>query len=180
LRKVDIVKEVTLAKRGDREAFVRLVKHVENSLYNTARSIVKKEEDVADALQETILKAFKSLSSLREPNFFKTWIFRILINECRSILAKRSRTVPVSEMPILSVSSNDYELVDLMEQVDGLDEQQRIVIVLYYFEDMPLKQVAETLDLSESAVKMRLNRARNVLKGKMNTRKEGKTRYGSI
>lgn len=177
---MDIVKEVTLAKCGDREAFVRLVKHMENSLHNTARSIVKKDEDVADALQETILKAFKSMDSLREPTFFKTWIFRILINECRSILAKRSRVVPVPEIPAASSVSKDYENVELRELVDGLDEQQRIVIVLYYFEDMPLKQVAETLDLSESAVKMRLRRARNALMGRMKIVQEGKIDYGSL
>ncbi|WP_050182877.1 RNA polymerase sigma factor [Domibacillus robiginosus] len=177
---MDIAKEVTKAKRGDREAFVRLVKHIESSLHNTARSIVKKEEDVADALQETILKAFKSLDSLREPTFFKTWIFRILINECRSILAKRSRIVPVSDIPAASSVSKDYENVELRELVDGLDEQQRIVVVLYYFEDMPLRQVAETLNVSESAIKMRLNRARNALMGKMKLVQEGKMDYGSL
>lgn len=177
---MDIVKEVKLAKRGDREAFVRLVKHVESSLHNTARSIVKKDEDIADALQETVLKAFKSLDSLREPTFFKTWIFRILINECRSILAKRSQVVPVSDIPAASSASKDYENVELREIVDGLDEQQRLVIVLYYFEDMPLRQVAETLDLSESAVKMRLSRARNALMEKMKTFQEGKIGYGSL
>lgn len=177
---MDIVKEVTLAKRGDRDAFVRLVKHLEKSLYNTARSIIKKDEDVADALQETILKAFKSLHSLRESSFFKTWIFRILINECRSILAKRSHIVPVSDVPTSSLTSKDYENVELRELVDELDEQQRIVIVLYYFEDMSIRQVAETLEISESAVKMRLNRARNTLLGKFKPFQEGKMNYGSI
>ncbi|WP_025691261.1 sigma factor [Paenibacillus zanthoxyli] len=74
--------EVKLAKQGDREAFIRLTRQIENGLYNTARAMVKKDEDIADALQETILKAYKSLDTLREPGFFKTWVYRILINEC--------------------------------------------------------------------------------------------------
>lgn len=103
-----------------------------------------------------------------------------MINECRSILAKRSQVVPVLDIPATSGTLKDYEKIELREIVDGLDEQKRIVIVLYYFEDMPLRQVAETLNLSESAVKMRLRRVRNALMGKMKTFLEGKMGYGSL
>nr|WP_285860484.1 sigma-70 family RNA polymerase sigma factor [Brevibacillus sp. MER 51] len=169
-----------MAKQGDREAFIAVVKQVESSLYHTAKSILKKEEDIADALQETILKAYKSLHSLREPQFFKTWMFRILINECNKIVANRSRNVLVDEFPThLSLSPKD-EHIDLRDAVERLDEQQRLVIVLHYFEDMPLRQVAEVLEISESAAKMRLSRARNNLMEKLTTFREGKIQYGSI
>ncbi|WP_247903265.1 sigma factor [Paenibacillus pabuli] len=59
------------------------MQEIELPLYRTARSIVNKDEDCSDALQETMLKAFKSTNTLKEPSFFKTWIFRILINEPR-------------------------------------------------------------------------------------------------
>jgi RNA polymerase sigma factor (sigma-70 family) len=160
---VDLMKLATQAKRGDREAFIRMLKHIENSLYLTAKSILRKEEDVADALQETILKAYKSIHSLRQPEFFKTWIFRILINECHTLLAKNSNNVSVADVPAPTALSDDYENVDLREAVNQLDDQQRIVVILYYFEDMPLRRVADTLGISESAVKMRLARARNTL-----------------
>ncbi|NRR04755.1 sigma-70 family RNA polymerase sigma factor [Brevibacillus sp. RS1.1] len=177
---MNLTEQVLLAKRGDREAFIAVVKQVESSLYHTAKSILKKEEDIADALQETILKAFKSLHSLREPQFFKTWIFRILINECNKIVANRSRNVLMDEFPIqLSLSPKD-ELIDLRDAVERLDEQQRLVIVLHYFEDMPLRQVAEILEISETAAKMRLSRARNNLMEKLHTFREGKIHYGSI
>ncbi|WGV58719.1 sigma-70 family RNA polymerase sigma factor [Brevibacillus brevis] len=177
---MNLTEQVLLAKRGDREAFIAVVKQVESSLYHTAKSILKKEEDIADALQETILKAFKSLHSLREPQLFKTWMFRILINECNKIVANRSRNVLMDEFPIqLSLSPKD-ELIDLRDAVERLDEQQRLVIVLHYFEDMPLRQVAEILEISESAAKMRLSRARNNLMEKLHTFREGKIHYGSI
>ncbi|GAB1531728.1 MULTISPECIES: RNA polymerase sigma factor [Brevibacillus] len=177
---MNLTEQVLLAKRGDREAFIAVVKQVESSLYHTAKSILKKEEDIADALQETILKAFKSLHSLREPQFFKTWMFRVLINECNKIVANRSRNVLMDEFPIqLSLSPKD-ELIDLRDAVERLDEQQRLVIVLHYFEDIPLRQVAEILEISESAAKMRLSRARNNLMEKLHTFREGKIHYGSI
>lgn len=175
-----MAKQVLLARQGDREAFIRLIRYVENSLHNTAKSILKKDEDVADALQEAILKAYKSLDSLREPSFFKTWIFRILINECKKILASRSRNVSMADLPAAISILHEYEHVDLREAVERLEEQQRMVVVLYYFEDMPVKQIAETLEISESAVKMRLSRARNTLLDKLTSFREGKMNYGSI
>ncbi len=150
---MNLREQVLLARQGDREAFIAVVKQVESSLYHTAKSILKKEEDIADALQETIFKAYKSLHSLREPQFFKTWMFRILINECNKIVANRSRNVLMDEFPIqLSLSHSDEHL-DLRDAVERLDEQQRLVIVLHYFEDMPVKQVAEILEISEGQPK---------------------------
>lgn len=168
------------AKAGDREAFISLVKQLENSLYRMAKSMVGKDEDVADALQETILKAYKSIQSLREPKFVKTWMFRILMNECNSLLAGRSRTVAFSEVPESSSPSNEYDKVDLREAVERLEEKMRIVVILHYFEDLPLRQIATVLEISESAVKMRLSRARDTLLKHFKINPEGTMNYGSI
>ncbi|WP_282938604.1 sigma-70 family RNA polymerase sigma factor [Paenibacillus sp. RC67] len=154
---------VVKAQAGDREAFIQLMRELESPLYRTARSILKQEEDCADALQETMLNAFKSIHSLREPAFFKTWVFRILINECNKMLKKKARSVPYGELPDVPTVSADYEKIDLWEAVSHLEEGQRIVIVLHYFQDMPLSQVGEVLDISAEAVKTRLHRARKKL-----------------
>lgn len=166
------------AAAGDADAFIDLIKHLENSLYYMAKSILTKEEDIADALQETILKAFKSVHSLREPKYFKTWIFRILINECHNIIAQRSGSIAYAEVPQINSYSGDYEKVDLKDAINRLDEPQRLAIILHYFEDLPLRQVAQVLDISESAVKMRLSRARDVLQKTLPN--EGKMIYGRI
>ncbi|USB33118.1 sigma-70 family RNA polymerase sigma factor [Paenibacillus sp. YPG26] len=171
---------VVQAITGDRNAFIELIRQLENSLHYMAKSIVGKDEDVADALQETILKAYKSIHTLREPKFFKTWIFRILINECHTLLAGRSRTVVYAEVPVSSSPSAEYDNVDLREAVDRLDEQQRIVVILHYFEDLPTRQVAGILNISESAVKMRLSRARETLLKYFKILREGKMNYGPI
>ncbi|WP_405158310.1 RNA polymerase sigma factor [Paenibacillus sp. FSL H8-0283] len=150
--------------QGDREAFIRLIRDIENSLYNTAKSMLRKEEDVADAIQETILNAYKSVHTLREPRYFKTWLFRILINECNTMLSRRSLSTAYAEVPSEKREhSSPYDEVDMREAVDRLEESKRIVVVLHYFEDLSLRQVADALNISESAVKMRLTRARQEL-----------------
>ncbi|MFE6078877.1 sigma-70 family RNA polymerase sigma factor [Paenibacillus sp. NPDC057886] len=155
---------VNLAIQGDREAFIRLIRDIENSLYNTAKSMLRKEEDVADAIQETILNAYKSVHTLREPRYFKTWLFRILINECNTMLSRRSLSTAYAEVPSEKREhSSPYDEVDMREAVDRLEESKRIVVVLHYFEDLSLRQVADALNISESAVKMRLTRARQEL-----------------
>ncbi|MGO4734365.1 sigma-70 family RNA polymerase sigma factor [Paenibacillus sp. 2KB_22] len=155
---------VNQAIQGDREAFIRLIRDIENALYNTAKSMLRKEEDVADAIQETILNAYKSMHTLREPRYFKTWLFRILINECNTILSRRSLSTAYAEVPSEKREhSSPYDEVDMREAVDRLEESKRIVVVLHYFEDLSLRQVADTLNISESAVKMRLTRARQEL-----------------
>lgn len=155
---------VNQAIQGDREAFIRLIRDIENSLYNTAKSMLRKEEDVADAIQETILNAYKSVHTLREPRYFKTWLFRILINECNTMLSRRSLSTAYAEVPSEKQEhSSPYDEVDMREAVDRLEESKRIVVVLHYFEDLSLRQVADALNISESAVKMRLTRARQEL-----------------
>ncbi|OMF66006.1 sigma-70 family RNA polymerase sigma factor [Paenibacillus sp. FSL R5-0766] len=155
---------VNQAIQGDREAFIRLIRDIENSLYNTAKSMLRKEEDVADAIQETILNAYKSVHTLREPRYFKTWLFRILINECNTMLSRRALSTAYAEVPSEKREhSSPYDEVDMREAVDRLEESKRIVVVLHYFEDLSLRQVADALNISESAVKMRLTRARQEL-----------------
>jgi RNA polymerase sigma-70 factor (ECF subfamily) len=160
---VQIEQNVILAQGGDREAFIRLVKGVELNLYGVARSMVKRDEDCADAIQETILKAYQAIRTLREPVYFKSWIFRILINECNQILRGRKRTLPAESASGQASSGCEYENVDTKDAVGRLDEPLRMVVLLYYFEDMPLKQIAELLGVSEGTVKSRLHRARLML-----------------
>ncbi|RUS45668.1 RNA polymerase sigma factor [Cohnella sp. AR92] len=177
---MEFTKLAAKATAGDSEAFITLIRQLENSLHFMAKSLLSKDEDVADALQETILKAYKAVSALREPKYFKTWIFRILINECRNLIAQHSGSIAYAEVPPVSSYSGDYEKVDLREAVDRLDEPQRLAVILHYFEDLPLRQVARILDISESAVKMRLSRARDALQRSLPNRHEGKMNYGSI
>ncbi|XOK62193.1 sigma factor [Paenibacillus elgii] len=112
---MEITKLAAKAKAGDSDAFVSLVRLLENSMYYMAKSILRNDEDVADAMQETILKAFKALPSLREPKYFKTWVLRILINECHNCIASHSGNVVNDEIAAVASLSDEYEKVDLRD-----------------------------------------------------------------
>jgi RNA polymerase sigma-70 factor (ECF subfamily) len=170
--------EVNRAQQGDREAFIQLFRRLEPELYRLAKSIVGRDEDCADALQETTLKAYKGITGLRKTAFFKTWLIRILINECNQVLRMRKRTIVMAELPEQTKSDSKGEDVvnsrqlDLREAVENLDESLRLVVHLFYYQDLPIKQIASVLELSEGAVKARLHRARGVLAKQMDWKGE--------
>lgn len=172
--------EVKRAQQGDREAFIRLFRQLEPELYGLAKSIVRRDEDCADVFQETTLKAYKALSTLQKPKYFKTWVIRILINECNQLLRSRERFVAMAEVPETARSMDDYEAshkLDLHEAIDYLDESLRIVIHLFYFQDLPIRQISSILDISEGAVKARLHRARRILADRVKQSREGSLAY---
>ena len=80
---------VQRAKDGDKEAFTELVLRLENNMYKIAKIRLDNESNVEDAVQETILEAFKSIKKLKQNEYFKTWIVRILINKCNKIYKKK-------------------------------------------------------------------------------------------
>ncbi|WDM23961.1 sigma-70 family RNA polymerase sigma factor [Paenibacillus polymyxa] len=160
---MDLTKKAELAIHGDKEAFVNVIRAVQQSLYVVARSIVKNDEDCADAIQETIVKAFSNVHRLKEPAYFKTWIIRILINECNRIIRKKKRVYPVPYDLRKTSYKGDYEQIELFEVIDGLDEQLQTTVTLFYIEDLSVKEISKVLSVSEGTVKSRLYRARQQL-----------------
>ncbi|WP_145047616.1 RNA polymerase sigma factor [Paenibacillus xylanexedens] len=160
---MDLSEKVTLARQGDQEAFVYVIRAVQQSLFAIARSIVKNNEDCADAMQETIAKAYSNVHTLKEPTYFKTWIIRILINECNRIIRKRQRVSPVPYDTRQISYTGDYEQIELFEVIDQLEEQLQTIVMLFYIEDISVKEIAKLLHVSEGTVKSRLYRARQQL-----------------
>ncbi|MDO3409810.1 sigma-70 family RNA polymerase sigma factor [Saccharibacillus sp. CPCC 101409] len=161
------------AKGGDAEAFLTLVQELKSSMYRTARAMLANDEDCADALQETILKAYRAVGGLKEPAFFKTWLYRILINECTTILRRRSKLSLPGELPEKVEVSAEYRQIELREAVDRLKEPLRLAVVLVYMEDMKIAEAARVLGVSEGTVKMRLKRSRSQLKSWLEAPEEG-------
>lgn len=155
--------DILRAKRGNHDAFVRIIKACEPSMYRLAKTYLKTDSECADALQETILKAFQSIGTLREPQYFKTWLLRILINECNRMLKHRSQVIPIAEIVDRGSYSHDPKPNGLNDAVHALEEELRIVVTLFYMEDLPLKEIATLLDLPEGTIKSRLFRAREKL-----------------
>ncbi|KAF6580612.1 MULTISPECIES: sigma-70 family RNA polymerase sigma factor [Paenibacillus] len=160
---MDLTEKAELATQGDKEAFVNIIRAVQQSLYVVARSIIKNEEDCADAIQETIAKAFSNVHGLKEPAYFKTWIIRILINECNRIIRKKKRVFLVPYDLRKTSYKGDYEQIELFEVIVGLDEQLQTTVTLFYIEDLSVKDISKVLNVSEGTVKSRLFRARQQL-----------------
>ena len=155
---------VEKAVRGDADAFLELMEMNSLSMYKTARGILKNDNDVSDAIQHTILTSFEKIHKLKNPQYFKTWLIRILINECNQILRhyKKVNTIEeVPETPRQDKTLAEFEFKEMLEQVD---EKYRVILVLYYEQGFKISEIAELLELNENTVKTRLARAREQIR----------------
>ena len=152
------------AKKGDKDAFCRLMDENVQSMYKIAAAYLKNDEDVADAIQDTILSCYENLKSLKQNRYFKTWMTRILINRCNRLYSQRSRTTDLNEGTFSSISPDPAARMEWQEMMQQLTDNQRIVVELYYAQQFKIHEIADILDITPSAVKNRLHTARKVLK----------------
>lgn len=155
---------VSKAKKGNKEAFFALIDENRLNLYRVARGILINKEDIEDALQNTVIHSFQKINSLEKDEYFRTWIIRILINECNEVLRKSKRITFLDENSDTDTYTDSYENMDLTKAINSLSEELRITTVLFYFEDMSLKDIAKTLKIPEGTVRSRLTRARTKLR----------------
>ncbi|MGL4109618.1 sigma-70 family RNA polymerase sigma factor [Clostridium sp. LP20] len=166
IKKIKFKKELSieeLAVKGDKEAFVKLINENRLSLYRVAKGILFDDDRVDEAIQSAIVKGYESIYRLKEPQYFKTWIIRILINECNGIIRKDKKLVYIQEKFDEGRYEDKYENIDLTRAINSLEEELREVIALYYFEDIPKKEIAQILKLNDSTIRTRLFRARSKL-----------------
>lgn len=97
---------VTLAKKGDREAFISLMESNKISMYRVAKSILHNECDIEDAMQNTIILAYEKIYKLKKNDYFKTWLIRILINECNKVHKKNKKTISLEKVKEESTPHN--------------------------------------------------------------------------
>ena len=147
----------------DKTEFSRKVMEVESTLYHVSKSILHNETDCEDAVQEAILKAYTKRNTLKEVNFFKTWLTRILINECYQLLRTKKQEISydvfMQEKPI-----EDKNNSELYYAIKKLDIKHRIPIVLCYIEGYKVSEIAHILKIPTGTVKSRLSKGRNQIK----------------
>ena len=124
--------------------------------YRLAYSYVHNEADALDIVQEAAYKAILKSDSLKESQYVETWVYRIVINEACSFLRSRKESVDVEE--IQAASEDIYENIDLKRAIENLDPKDRAIVVLRFFEDRQLEEIAKILDENLSTVKSRLYR----------------------
>lgn len=134
-----------------------------DEFYRIAKSILKEDADCQDAVQEAVSKAFAKIDTLREKKYAKTWFTRILLNECYGMLRQRKREASYNEQ-ISGEEADQHQYSDLYQKIMALEIEYRMPLVLYYLNQYTIKEIGQMLNLGESAVKMRLSRARKMIR----------------
>lgn len=149
-----------------KEQLGALILDSERQLYSTAKTILYDDQDCVDAISETIVKAFSKIETLRNDKYARTWLIRILLNECYTLLRKSSKFVSLEGMDSMREmeAKNGRDYSDLYKAVSSLKEELRLPVILYYIEDFNIKEIAQILEISEGAVQKRLARARGKLR----------------
>ena len=147
----------------DKETFCNNVKEYSEKLYFIAWAILKNEKDSEDAVEEAILLAYEHLDQLKKPESFKAWISKITKNETLKIKKKRLTLLDSNTVETLSGSHLDKyeEFSDILQQ---LPEKFRLVIVLFYYDELSLKEISKVLSVPVGTVKSRLSRAKKMLR----------------
>lgn len=148
------------AKKHDKEAFATLMKDSEKSMYKVAKAILKNDEDVADAMQETALTCWEKIHTLKKNKYFKTWLIRILISKCNDLYRHKKRFVSGNSCPEQQIFEEGFATVEWKSLLKFLEKKYRTIIILYYVEGFKVREIAKILDVSESTVKARMVTAR--------------------
>lgn len=159
-----------LAGRKDtmkKEQLGQIILASEDTLYHVAKTLLNNDADCSDAIQETIVKAFTNLHTLRQDSYAKTWLIRILMNECYAVMRREKRIVSLEEYQCEETASEEADYSDLYEAVSQLKPKIRICVTLYYLEGYSVRETAKLLGTTESAVKKRLARAREMLRSEL-------------
>lgn len=146
----------------ERDEFTEKVLAAEETLYRVALSMSLSQADCEDAVQQAVLTAYRQLSTLRQPQFFTTWLVRILINECHR-LHRRRPTVPYEDaLGERAAPEQDYS--NLYRAIRMLKPKIRVTVVLYYIEGYSVAELQQILKVPQGTVKSRLSKGRAQLK----------------
>lgn len=159
---------VKKAIKGDTEALEKLLLLEQEMLYYKALSYVSTKEDALDAIQETSYNALLSIHQLKNPEYFSTWLFRILIRECYKVLREQKRMIPYEDEVLLTkLESTDDSVLEtsyIREALSKLNTSYQTAIILFYYHDLSINDISEVVDKPEGTVKTHLRRARKKLK----------------
>lgn len=173
--------KVCKACQGDNNAFSDLIQERKVDIYKIAYTYMKNREDALDIVHEVVYKAFISIRKLKNTEHYNTWLIRITVNCCIDHLKKTKKYASFEEKYINSDelaqipdwgqdSTNLVSGIDLFNAIDKLIIEQRTIVVLKYYQDLTLAQIADILVCPLGTVKTRLNKALSLLR---NDLKEG-------
>ena len=147
----------------DREEFASRVSAKRNQLYRTAYLYLGREADALEAVDEAVYQALRAVKKLRQPEYFETWLTRILLNECHKELRRRKRLAPEETLPE-TAGPDAYDSLPLKEAVRRLPEDLRAVIILRFFSGLSQAETATALEVPQGTVATWQRRALQLLR----------------
>lgn len=144
------------------EEFAMRIERIRMKLYKTALLYLGNETQACDALDEAVYKALRGYQRLRQPEYFDTWITRILINECRNEQRRMRRFRPLHELP--ETAAEDFDALPLKEALQRLPSELKDVVILRYFAGYTLAETAEALQIPQGTAGTRQRRALRLLR----------------
>lgn len=153
----------------NRQNIIDFIEDNQEKFYRIAFSYAKNREDALDIVHDTIVKALQKQYTLRRREYLQTWFYRILINESISFLRKNKKTVLIDDFePFETSSENDdfdqTEYMDLYHAIEKLPVKLKTIVLLRFFEDMKLEEIADITSANLSTTKSRLYKALKLLK----------------
>ena len=185
------VQVVARVLQGDIASFELIMRRYNRRLYRVARGILADDAAAEDVVQETYLKAYSNLSTFKNKAAFATWLTRIAVYEALALKRKRKQSEPFPDHhqhevdmrmhhpdqdPAVKVSNQELGRI-LVDTIDGLDEDLRVVFVMRMVEELDTRETSECLGISESNVKVRLHRARTILRERIDQQIGADTRH---
>lgn len=159
---------VSKARNGDESAFYALIHQYREKLYKTAFYYLQDETLALEAIQEVTCRAYLKIRTLKEPSYFSTWLVRITINYCLDELKRSKRIVPLEVWQEPEAEAQDTETkIELALCIKRLKPKYRDVIVLKYYEDMSVEEIARALNKPLGTVKTWIKRGLEQLRGMM-------------
>lgn len=161
-----------MRKNGEEKAFTELILAMKNELYRIGKTRLSDDNDISDAIQETMINAYKHLKKLKDDTNFKSWIIKILINECNKIYKRKGKKEKIFEKitkeeilktvdnSINSINSKlDFELL-----IEKLNYEEKLIVTLYYNSKYSCNEIAQILNMNINTVKSKLTRAKEKVK----------------
>ncbi|WP_438823899.1 sigma-70 family RNA polymerase sigma factor [Bacillus sp. JJ1566] len=162
-----MIRLVKKAQKGNDKAFLKLFQQFEEDIYRMAFVYVKNKDDALDVVQELAYQSFKKIDTLKNPEYFKTWLIKITINCAINILRRNKKVVQLKPDFEVFIGAEDKDLLldlTLKELIDVLQEDEKSVILLRFYHDRTLKEIAEILDIPLGTAKSVLYRALHKLR----------------
>ncbi|MDL4842075.1 sigma-70 family RNA polymerase sigma factor [Aquibacillus rhizosphaerae] len=162
--------DVKKAIKGNKKAFEKIIEFEKDRLYRIAYLYVKNENDAVEIVQQTAYKAFISIDKLKKPEQSSAWLKRIAINNSIDFLRQQKKVTPFIKETLEAIPAKEINIddkMDLYQLIDQLDERQKTIIILKYYEDLPNHEIAKIIGCPEGTVKSSLHRTLLMLRRKM-------------